>query len=96
VVIEDTVLDEVFAPFRLMARLAGFRSVVTTPLLTQANDLMGVASTHFVKVHRPTDVEIETFEGYSVSAGEHLSRLLGQTTLDSLALRMNSGLYSKL
>jgi GAF domain-containing protein len=95
VVVEDTELDEEFAPFRPAARLAGFRSVVTTPLLTDANGLLGVVSTHFVKVHRPTDVEIETFEGYSVSAGEHLSRLLGHTTLDSFALKMNRGLYGE-
>jgi GAF domain-containing protein len=95
VVVEDTELDGEFAPFRPAARLAGFRSVVTTPLLTHANRLLGVVSTHFVSVHRPTDVEIETFEGYSVSAGEHLSRLLGKTTLDSFALKMNRRLYGE-
>lgn len=95
VVIEDTELDEEFAPFRPAARLAGFRSVVTTPLLTDANGLLGVVSTHFVSVHRLTNIELKTFEVYSVSAGEHLSRLLGQTTLDSFALKMNRRLYGE-
>ncbi len=95
VVIGDTELDEEFTPFRPAARLAGYRSVVTTPLLTQAKDLMGVVATHFVNVHRLTDIEIDVFEGYSVSAGERLSRLLGRTTLDSFALKMNGRLYGR-
>jgi GAF domain-containing protein len=95
VVIEDTESDEEFAPFRSIARLAGYRSVVTTPLRTQAKDLMGVVATHFVRVHRPTALELDTFEGYSFSAGEHLSRLVGRATLASLALNMNRRLYGR-
>jgi hypothetical protein len=86
-------LDTVFEPFRSAARSAGYRSVVTTPLLNQKKDLMGVVATHFVLVHRPTNIELETFEGYSVLAGEHLSRLLGRATLESFALNMNQRLY---
>jgi GAF domain-containing protein len=95
VVVRDTELDDEFAPFRPAARLAGFRSVVTTPLLTDSNGFLGVVSTHFVRLHRLTDIELKTFEGYSVSAGGHLSRLLGQTTLDSFALKMNRRLYGE-
>jgi hypothetical protein len=95
VVIDDIEFDEEFAALRPAARLAGYRSVVTTPLLTYAKDLMGVVATHFVNVHRPTDIEIETFENYSISAGEHLSRLLGPTTLDAFALKMNRRLYDR-
>jgi GAF domain-containing protein len=95
VVIEDIEMDEEFTPFRSAARLAGYRSVVTTPLLTPAQDLMGVVATHFISVHRLTDIEIATFEDYSEAAGEHLLRLLGRATLDSLALKMNRRLYGE-
>src|SRR5262245_49551585 len=41
VVIGDTEFDAESAPFRSVARSAGYRSVLTTPLWTQKRDLMG-------------------------------------------------------
>jgi GAF domain-containing protein len=94
VVIEDIELDEEFASFRPVARAAGFRAVATTPLFTRAAELVGTVSTHFARVHRPTAIEIETFENYSVFAGDCASRLLGPETLASMALKMNDRLYA--
>jgi GAF domain len=96
VVIEDIELDEEFASFRPAARAAGFRAVATTPLFTRAAELVGTVSTHFARVHRPTAIEIETFENYSVFAGDYTSRLLGTETLASMALKMSDQLYAEI
>jgi GAF domain-containing protein len=93
VVVEDTEVDEEFAPYRAVARAAGFRSVATTPLLTRASVLMGVVSTHFVNVHLPTPIEIETLRRYSTIAAEFLFQSLHGETLDAKAVSMNRRLY---
>jgi sugar phosphate isomerase/epimerase len=68
VVIEDTELDTEFGPFRSAARSAGYRGVVSIRLRPE-KDLVGLVATHFVLVHRPTDVQIEAFECCSCLGG---------------------------
>ena len=95
VVIEDVERDAEFAPFRPAARAAGYRSVVTTPLLRNGHDLVGVVATHFVNVHRPTAIEIGTFERYSAVAADHLVGLLGARSVAGMAAEMNDALYAR-
>jgi GAF domain-containing protein len=95
VVIKDTEADEEYAPYRAAARSAGYRSVMTTPLLTQQKVFIGTVSTHFVRSHTPTNIEIETLKSYSVAAAEHLHRLLGDERLEAKALSMSRRLYGE-
>jgi GAF domain-containing protein len=95
VVVSDIEVDEEYAPYRAAAREAGFRSVMTTPLLTQQNVLIGAVSTHFVNVHAPTAIEIETLRLYSVAAADQLYQLLGDDSLEVKALSMSRRLYDE-
>jgi hypothetical protein len=54
--IADTETDEIFAPYRDAARLAGFRSVHSTPLLDRSNQLIGVLSVHSKSLMNPASV----------------------------------------
>jgi GAF domain-containing protein len=93
IVIEDTEADEEFAPYRAVARAAGFRGVTATPLLTRKNILIGTVSTYFVNVHAPTPIEIETLRSYSVIAAEFLHHLLGDELLEAKASLMSRRLH---
>jgi GAF domain-containing protein len=46
VVIEDVEIDPDYAPFIEVARHAGYRSVVSVPLISARNALVGVLSVH--------------------------------------------------
>lgn len=75
VIIPDVKRDREFAPFRQVAREAGFRGVQSTPLLMRSGKLLGVVSTHFANVHEPTKIEMDTLAEYSVFAAERLAEL---------------------
>jgi signal transduction histidine kinase/ActR/RegA family two-component response regulator len=72
VVVEDIEADPLFASHRDAARRAGFRAVWSTPLLTRGGELLGVLSTHFGEVRRPTDREIQLVELYARHATDAL------------------------
>src|SRR5262249_6854359 len=55
VIVEDTEVDPLFEYFRDAARLAGFRSVHSTPLISRTGKWVGVLSTHFRSTRRPSD-----------------------------------------
>jgi len=93
IVVADIEVDEQFAPYREVARAAGFRSVATTPLRTRDNILIGAVSTHFVNVHRPTPIEIETLQDYGAIAAEFLHRCLDGGSLDIVAGSLSSRSY---
>ena len=38
---------------------------------------MGVVSTHFVKPHRPSKLEVEMLQAYRAVAADHVYQLLG-------------------
>ena len=95
-VIRDIEVDAEYAPYRAAARAAGFRSVMTTPLFTSKKVLIGTVSTHFVNVHTPTAIEINTLGSYSMAAADHLYSLLNGETIEAKALSMSSRLSAAL
>ena len=58
IVIEDVETDPDFADFRWVARSSGFRSVQSTPLIGREGNPLGMISTHWRSVHRPTDADL--------------------------------------
>ena len=88
VVITDVEEDEEYAPFRQIAREAGYRAVQSTPLFAADHVFIGVVSTHFANVHRPTKIEMETLTQYAVVAANRLHELAGDS-LSSKALAMS-------
>ncbi len=88
VVIPDVQQDEEYAPFREIAREAGYRAVQSTPLFATTQVFVGIVSTHFANVHRPTKIEMETLTQYGVIAANRLHELAGGS-LSSKALAMS-------
>lgn len=70
VVVEDTELDPEFVEYREDARLAGFRSVHSTPLITRLGQIIGVLSVHFQQPHRPSDRETRFLDLYARLAAD--------------------------
>jgi GAF domain-containing protein len=58
IVIEDVSSDEQFAPYREIAYRAGFRAVVSVPLVSTIGTVVGVLSTHFPMRHKPSDIQL--------------------------------------
>jgi PAS domain S-box-containing protein len=55
VIVEDTETDPIYNDYRDATRLAGFRAVQCTPLITRTGRLVGVLSTHFRSPRKPSD-----------------------------------------
>jgi PAS domain S-box-containing protein len=64
IVIEDVETDGSYAPLRAVARAAGYRSVVSTPLVSADGVRIGIVSTHFPLVHRPSEQELRRLDLY--------------------------------
>jgi two-component system, sensor histidine kinase len=92
ITIRDVEKDGEFAPFRSHARLAGFRGVQSTPIVSTDGKPLGIVSTHFAKVHEPTRIEMETLLAYGSIAAEFLLQHLGDRSLATMARRMSEEL----
>jgi PAS domain S-box-containing protein len=58
IVIEDIEADAPYESLRPIARAADYRAVVSTPLIGPDGILLGMLSTYFKSVHRPTEQEL--------------------------------------
>ncbi len=93
VLVSDIETDEEYAPYRTVARAAGYKSVITVPLVTSSGFFVGAVSNHFVNIHKPTGIEMNTLKSYGKIAADHLYQLLGNNPLKEKALAMSSNLY---
>jgi len=74
VVIEDVEADELFAPCRSAARAAHFRSVISAPIIRGDGIPIGMVSTHFGYVHRPTEQDLSRLALYVRQAADFIHR----------------------
>jgi PAS domain S-box-containing protein len=74
IIVEDIELDAPFASCRPIARAAGFRAVVSTPLISGDGTAQGMVSMHFRSVHRPTDYELRCLALYVRQASDFIHR----------------------
>lgn len=74
IIIEDVHADISFTPHRHVATGAGFRALVSTPLIGHQGELLGMLSTHFRKPHRPTEYELRLTDIYAQQAARMLAR----------------------
>jgi PAS domain S-box-containing protein len=74
VIIEDIETDPPYAPLRPIARAAGYRAVVSTPLLSFDGRPLGTISTHFRAVHRPSEEELHRLDLYLRQAADFIQR----------------------
>jgi len=74
IIVEDVELDASFAPMLHIIRAAGFRSVQSTPLLGRNGKPLGMISTHFRAVHRPSEQELHRLDLYARQASDFIER----------------------
>lgn len=74
VVIEDVEIDVPYAPYRSAARAAGYRGVVSVPLIGAEGTPMGVLSTHFRSGHRPTAQDLRHLDLCAHQAADFIHR----------------------
>jgi PAS domain S-box-containing protein len=74
IVIEDVETDAPFEPFRAVARAAGFRSVVSNPLVGADGTPLGIVSCNFRSIHRPSEQELRRLELYLRQASDFIQR----------------------
>jgi PAS domain S-box-containing protein len=74
VVIEDVEQDLAFAPMLSVACAAGYRSVVSEPLISAGGEPLGMVSTHFRSPHRPTDQQLRRLDLYARQAADYIVR----------------------
>src|SRR5262245_24995032 len=94
VIVIDIEMDDAYAPFRTAARRAGYRSVQSTPILSNGGTLIGVISTLFANVHTPTPIEMNTVSVYSRLAAERLVALLEGQEISAKAQELHEKLYA--
>jgi signal transduction histidine kinase/CheY-like chemotaxis protein len=73
IIIEDVHSDD-GEPFRAQAHLAGFRSLVLTPLVGADGTAIGILSTYFRDTHRPTDHDLRRLDLYVRQATDFIQR----------------------
>src|SRR5262249_18705688 len=74
IVIEDVEGDGPFAPFRSMARTAGYRAVQSTPLMGRDGKPLGVLSTHWRSIHRLGELDLRRLDLYARQAADFIER----------------------
>lgn len=74
VVIEDVETDEAYAPYRRAAREAGYRGVISAPLIGSDGAPMGMLSAHFQSPHLPTQQDLRRLDLYVRHAADFIRR----------------------
>ncbi|MFM8444630.1 MAG: PAS domain-containing protein [Methylococcus sp.] len=72
--IEDVETDPPFAPYRPIARAAGYRAVLSTPLTGRDGAPLGMISVHFRAPHRPHEGERRAVDVYARRAADFIER----------------------
>ena len=75
VVIEDVLADGRYAPFHALARAAGYRAVVSVPLLAADGFALGAISVHFPSPHRPSVAQMRRLQLYCRTASDFIHRI---------------------
>ena len=94
IVVGDVEKDPDYALYRNAVKEAGFRSVQSTPFVTEDEKLVGIASVHFAALGGPTQSGRENFRLYSIVAAGQAFELLGGVALAAKAAQMSDQLYS--
>ncbi|HKT34442.1 MAG TPA: PAS domain S-box protein [Nitrospira sp.] len=90
VVIDDVEADPEFVPMRQIARHAGYRSVQSTPLLGKSGSAIGMVSTHWQAVHRPTENEFHRLDLYVRLAVDFIERVKAEGALQENQERLRA------
>lgn len=72
ILIEDVEMDAGYAPYRAIARSAGYRAVQSTPLVSRDGRPLGMITTHFRQPHRPHEMELARLDLYAQTAASFI------------------------
>jgi PAS domain S-box-containing protein len=73
-VIEDVDADEHFAPFRPLARAAGYRAMQSTLIMNREGLPLGMLATHFRSVHKSDEQDLRLLDLYVRQAADIIER----------------------
>jgi GAF domain-containing protein len=94
IVVYDVETEPDYASYRNAVKEAGFRSVQSTPFVTEDGKLIGIVTVHFAVPGGPTQSAGQTFRLYSIVAAGQAYELLGGVALAAKAAQMSDQLYS--
>ncbi|MBD2308978.1 PAS domain S-box protein [Chroococcidiopsis sp. FACHB-1243] len=80
-IIEDVEADVPYAPLRPVARAAGYRAVQSTPLVGRDGAPLGMLSTHWRAVHRPSEQDLRRLDLYVRQAADFIDHIRAEATL---------------
>lgn len=89
VIIEDVETDELYAPYRPMAREIGYRTVVATPLVGRDGTTLGVLSAHFREPRSFDEQELRRLDLFIRQAVDFVERVAVETRLRDADRRKN-------
>ncbi|MGH9572274.1 MAG: PAS domain S-box protein [Candidatus Acidiferrales bacterium] len=81
VIIEDIEHDDAYAELRDVARAAGYRAVISVPLLDVDGKPLGMLSTHFRSPHRPSADSLRRLDLYARQAASFIQRCKAEAAL---------------
>ena len=70
IIVEDVLTDPVFAQHLPIVNAAGYRAVMSKPLIGRGGELLGIISTHFRQPHRPSESELRLVDLYARQAAD--------------------------
>jgi GAF domain-containing protein len=76
VFVDDVTSDKDFVEQVEYAENAGFRTVISTPLISSKRNMIGVISTHFNLPHRFTKEEVVRFEKFCSRAADTIEEFI--------------------
>jgi GAF domain-containing protein len=94
IVVPDIEKDPAFTSYCNAAKRVSFRSIQSTPFITQDGKLVAIVSVHFAAPNQAVHSESAAFNLYSNVAAEQAYELLGCVTLGAKAAQMSDELYS--
>jgi PAS domain S-box-containing protein len=74
IVVEDIEAEEAYRELREIARAAGYRAVVSTPLMGPDGTPFGMLSTHFAAVHQPSAQQLRLLDLFVRHACDFIRR----------------------
>jgi len=89
IVVEDVATEAAFEPYRALAQTAGFRSVVSIPLLTAEETTLGVLSVYFGQPHDPSDQQMRRLDLYARQACDFIQRCRTEDALREKAEQLH-------
>ena len=82
IIVEDVETDPDLAPMLHIVHNAGYRAVQSTPIIGRQGQPLGVISTHFRSVHRPSENELRLLDLYVRQAANFIEHKRAESLIE--------------